>query len=212
MPSSVQTYQQLLRSSQNVLEKSLFNFTRKEFPAALIRYGYTTASEYSWQLDRDIIYALPDLAREEVFDIISAGAQSFRNAGAHHQEYQKDLEDPEDVHVDWGDDNQETAEALMAIEDAKDRNKQLFSDAQALAQMINDDGAVRQLQMLSWAADINIRAANEKIQDEELRQSLEEWEYLEKAAAALMRDIDNPGQFSNGWHEWLYLRLEGNCR
>ncbi|KAL9589775.1 MAG: hypothetical protein Q9203_001417 [Teloschistes exilis] len=195
MPSSVQTYQQLLRSSQNVLEKSLFNFTRKD-----------------WQLDRDIIYALPDLAREEVFDIISAGAQSFRNAGAHHQEYQKDLEDPEDVHVDWGDDNQETAEALMAIEDAKDRNKQLFSDAQALAQMINDDGAVRQLQMLSWAADINIRAANEKIQDEELRQSLEEWEYLEKAAAALMRDIDNPGQFSNGWHEWLYLRLEGNCR
>ncbi|KAI4106051.1 MAG: hypothetical protein L6R37_002414 [Teloschistes peruensis] len=217
MPSSVPTYQQLLRSSQDILEKSLFKFAREEFPAALIRYGYTTASEvelqqYSWQFDRDIIHALPDLGREEVFDIISAGARSFRNASAHHQEYQKDLEDPEDVHAGWGDDNQQAAEALMAIEDTKDRNKQLLSGAQALAQMINDDGAVRQLQMLSWAADINIRAANEKIQDEESRRSLEEWECLEKAAAALMRDFDSPGQFSNGWHDWLYLRLEGNCR
>ncbi|KAL9582431.1 MAG: hypothetical protein Q9212_003304 [Teloschistes hypoglaucus] len=216
MPLSITTYQRLLRASQDILEKSLFNFARKEFPSALIRYDFRSPAEvelnqYSSQFTWDIIHALPNIPRDEVREILSAGARYFRNAGAHHEEYHRDLSSNEQI--GWADDDpQEGAESLMTIEVVKDRNKQLLSDAQALAQMINDDGAVRELQILSWVADINIRAANEKIEDEESRRSLEEWEYLEKAVGVLMKDFECTGRFMNGWHEWLHLRLEGNCR
>ncbi|KAI4193771.1 MAG: hypothetical protein LQ350_008162, partial [Teloschistes chrysophthalmus] len=218
MPSSITTYQRLLRASQDILEKSLFNFAKKEFPSALIRYDFRSAAEvelnqYSSQFTWEIIHSLPNIPRDEVREILTAGARYFRNAGAHHEEYHRDLTDSSNEQIGWADgDPQQVAETLTTIEPVKDRNKQLLSDAQALAHMINDDSAVRELQILSWVADINIRAANGKIEYEESRRSLEEWEYLEKAAEVLMRDFKCTGQFMNGWHEGLYSRLEGNRR
>ncbi|KAL8634338.1 MAG: hypothetical protein Q9228_008068, partial [Teloschistes exilis] len=187
MPSRVDTYQQLLRSCEDILEKSLFNFARKKFPSDLLRHDFRTASQvelnkYTSHFDREIIRALPNLPEGEVREILTAGARFLRNAGAHHHEYQKGFTDGSSVQVGWGNDDQSDEDTSTASEVITDRNKQLLKDAQALAEMIGDDEAVRKLHILSWAADINIRATNEKIQDEESRRSVEEWEILEKAA------------------------------
>ncbi|KAL8658745.1 MAG: hypothetical protein Q9202_007446 [Teloschistes flavicans] len=228
MPSHVATYQQLLRSCQDILEKALFNFARQHYPSALLRHDFQSAAQvelnkYPSLFDRETVRALPNLPERDVRAILTAGARFFRNAGAHHHEYQHAFSDASSsVQLAWtsnDDDDQQQQQPDEAISTppaetiiTDDRNKQLLKDAQALATMIGDDEAVRKLQLLSWAADINIRAANEVIQDEEARRSVEEWGILEQAARVSMRDFECAGEFIHGWREWLFLRLEGNGR
>ncbi|KAL8686032.1 MAG: hypothetical protein Q9218_007393, partial [Villophora microphyllina] len=212
MNSHVTTYQQLLRMYQDILERSLFSFARKEFPTALLRYGYTSASQvelnqYSYYFTYEIRSAVPQSDPDEVRAIVEAGARFFRNATAHHREYQVNCNDPSTVDVGWVNDKQANS---PATEDLTDYNKQPLADAQALAQLIGDHSAVQKMQMLAWAADINIRRTNEKIQSDESARSMKEWEILERAAKRWMRDFEGTERFeSRGWEAWLYYRLEG---
>ncbi|KAL8857811.1 MAG: hypothetical protein Q9178_005711 [Gyalolechia marmorata] len=174
MPIGATTYQQLLRSCQHILERSLFNFARQKFPSGLLSRGRTCASqielnEYSSCFHGQMCEALPDIPQAQVSDLLYA-ARMFRNASAHHHEFSVD--------VDYV-------------------NRDHFRDAEAVALMVGDEEAAAKIRLLVHVADINCRTAVQKAKMEEAQRSLVDWEGLERASEGQQLNWRYPGR--QGW-------------
>ncbi|KAL8918477.1 MAG: hypothetical protein Q9172_005400 [Xanthocarpia lactea] len=210
MPIGATTYQQLLRSCQHILERSLFNFARQKFPSELLSCGHTCASQielnqYSNVFHNEMRKALPDIPQAQVSDLLYA-ARMFRNASAHHHEFDLDIPITRTVaarsDAGWLGAPEHNA---TPPEPPVDVNKDRFSEAEAVALMVGDEEAAAKIRLLVHVADVNIRTAVQKAKMEEAQRSVVDWEGLKIASA---------GQKSawklEGREGWVLLRLGGS--
>ncbi|KAL8724568.1 MAG: hypothetical protein Q9166_007878 [cf. Caloplaca sp. 2 TL-2023] len=184
-PQTVSTYHQFLSSYQDTLETCLFNFDRRTNPNCTDlcphELDFYQNTNFTYRLSK----AYPDQPLERIEHLLY-GARQIRNSAAHHNEF--------------------PPESLVNGQ----FTGRFFRDAQAIATLVKDDDAAREIRLATWVADINFSAAANRMRARMEARSVGDWENLLKGAEKWRDDLGESWDEESRpeWnHSWLYGQL-----